>query len=169
MCLALRLSLVLAFFAGTSCGGDSSPNDGTDPNTIGSDKTTSPATQSRRFRWIPPSTRINGYPLPTDDLQGYALVTFQEPPDSDTPPMDGKIPSLIQFRSAGSQLDQFIQAADVAAMVYNGNPGSIVILAPQTSITLEFAPGTHHVAISTFDWDYQFSELSNTVTFVIPP
>ena len=109
--------------------------------------------------------------MPVSEIAGYVLIFFQETQDSENeeqPLMGGYIPSLQQFKAAGSNLNQFVSATDVGNILNSGYPESLLVTAPDTSVILDLAPGTHHFAISAFDSSYLYSELSNTVTLTIP-
>jgi hypothetical protein len=120
---------------------------------------------SVELRWRVPSTRLNGDALSAEAVRGHVIIFFSKTDlKNATEAITQRIGSLRAFRAAQQEIGRFIHDADLAQIVVTGSPHAVIVPAPQSSFRLQdLDKDTYYIAISAYDWQGQYSPLSETV------
>jgi hypothetical protein len=154
------LSLAIVALMLLSCGGGSASEDSS------STQNTSTVT----LNWSAPTQRLDGTELSTTDINGYVIIFFTES-ELDTQTLTSSLtdlPSAETFTSNPS-IGEYINSYELPALITEGSPYAILIT-PGSSESYEFENlenDTYYFAISAYDTDNNYSELSETTSFQI--
>jgi hypothetical protein len=116
--------------------------------------------------WSAPTQRLDGTELSTSDISGYVIIYFAES-ELDTDTLTD-LPSAETFASNPS-IGNYINSYALSTLVTEGSPYAILIT-PGSSESYEFEDlenDTYYFAISAYDTDNIYSELSETTSVQI--
>ena len=117
--------------------------------------------------WSPPSQRLNGTALSTDDISGYVIVLIakSELNSQFLSLLSPNPPTAAEFM-ANPNIGDYIDGDELPSMIETGSPFIILVSPGSTnSYTLDqLTQDRYYFAISAYDYDYTFSALSSTIS-----
>ena len=164
-----RIPLVCLTLAMISCGGGGGGSESSSGNTTSNEETPN-STTTVTLNWSAPTQRLDGSDLSADEISGYVIIFFTESELSSQTLASSltSLPSAAEFTSNPS-INNYINSYELSSLIETGSPYAILV-SPGSSESYELEnldSDTYYFAISAFDLDNNYSELSETTSFDI--